>query len=137
MGLDIGERRIGVAISDPDGKVATPLTVLDGPLSACTGAMDHIFEDYEIGLVVLGLPLGMSGQEGPQAARVRAEGEALADRLPVRVVYHDERLSSAQAERVMAQSGVTSKKRRGSVDMVAAAIILQSYLDSSAEENDR
>lgn len=131
LGLDIGERRVGVAVSDAHGRVASPLAVLPGPLSADVSPLRRLVEECEVDTLVVGLPLSMSGEEGPQVALVRAEAEALARVLPVAVVYHDERLSSAEANRVMAAVGVSAKKRRGSVDMVAATIILQSYLDSA------
>lgn len=130
LGLDIGERRVGVAVSDPAGRVATPLKVLPAPLSADSRALIRLAEDYDIEQLVIGLPLSLDGTEGPQAARVREEGERLARILRVPVVYHDERLSSAQAERLMAEAGADGRARRGSVDMVAASIILQSYLDA-------
>ena len=76
------------------------------------------------------LPVSLDGIEGMQAARIREVGDELAGRLPVPVVYQDERLSSAEAGRRMAEAGLSEKERRGKVDMVAAALILQSYLDS-------
>ncbi|MDP2401044.1 MAG: Holliday junction resolvase RuvX, partial [Actinomycetota bacterium] len=136
LGLDIGERRVGVAVSDARAHVATPLTVLDGPLSADIAALRRLVDDYEVETLVVGLPLSMNGQEGPQAVRVRHEADGLARLLPVSVVYYDERLSSAEANRLMAEAGASSRKRRGSVDMVAAAIVLQSYLDANRDTED-
>jgi len=133
LALDIGERRVGVAISDPTGRVATPLKVLPAPVSADSRALMRIIDDYEPGLIVIGLPLSMDGSEGPQARLVREEGQRLARILPVDITYHDERLSSVAAQRSMAEAGADSKAQRGSVDMVAAAIMLQTYLDASTE----
>jgi len=132
--LDIGERRVGVAVSDPAGRVATPLKVLDAPLSADVTPLKRLIEDYEVEVVLVGLPLSMDGSEGPQAAAVRAEIARLARALPVEWRFHDERLSSVAAERMMAEAGADSRRRRGSVDMVAASITLQSYLDARASE---
>lgn len=133
LALDIGERRVGVAVSDPTGRVATPLKVLSAPLSADISALKRIIDDYEPRLIVIGLPLSMDGSEGPQARVVRAEGERLERMLAIDITYHDERLSSVAAQRSMAEAGADSKARRGSVDMVAAAILLQTYLDAHGE----
>lgn len=131
LGLDIGEKRIGVAISDPSGTVATPLVVLDAKRVLGDGRdLVRIAEDYEAQLAVIGLPLSMDGSEGPQAAAVRAAGERLARFLRLPVAYYDERLSSAEARRSMSDAGVSDRDKRGSIDMVAAALFLQSYLDS-------
>jgi putative Holliday junction resolvase len=131
LGLDIGERRVGVAVSDPEGRVATPLKVVPAPLSADISPLARIIEDYEPGLIVIGLPLSLDGSEGPQAVRVRAEAERLARLVPVELAYHDERLSSVAAQRAMAEAGADSRARRGAVDMVAASIMLQTYLDAT------
>lgn len=131
LGLDIGERRIGVAVSDPSARVATPLAVLDAPsLEADMRPLLRLIEDYEAGLVVVGLPLSMDGTHGPQAARVKVVAARLAERLPVPVEYYDERLSSAEARRTMSAAGTSAKRQKGSVDKVAAAIMLQGYLDA-------
>lgn len=136
IGLDIGEKRVGVAISDPTARVATPLKVLDGPPSADTRALRRLLDDYETTVVVVGLPLTLAGEEGPQAARIRQEAALIAERLAVRVVFQDERLSSAEAKRVMGEAGLSEKQKRGSVDMVAAAILLQAYLDGDGPKRD-
>ena len=134
LGLDIGEKRIGVAISDPSGTVATPLVVLDAKRVLGDGReLVRIAEDYEAQLAVIGLPLSMDGSEGPQAASVRAVGERLARFLRLPVEYYDERLSSAEARRSMTAAGVSDRDKRGSIDMVAAALFLQSYLDAHRE----
>lgn len=132
LGLDIGERRIGVAVSDPSGRVATPLKVLDaGRLARDPRPLLLLIRDYEAEEIVVGLPLTLAGTEGPQAASVKATVRRLLASFDGPVVYHDERLSSAQAERAMAETGASERTRRGSVDMVAAAVLLQSYLDAN------
>lgn len=131
LGLDIGQKRIGVAVSDPSGTVATPLAVLDAKSALRDGGeLVRLAEEYEIKLVVLGLPRSMDGSEGPQAADVRATGARLAHFLRLPIEYYDERLSSAEARRAMTSAGVSDRDKRGSVDMVAAALFLQSYLDA-------
>ena len=130
LALDIGERRVGVAISDPGGTIASPLEVLDAS-NRLDDRLAAIVEEYEVELVVAGLPLTLAGEEGPQADRVRLVAERISKRVGVPLVYHDERLSSTQANRAMA-AGASSRKRRGTVDKVAAAIFLQSFLDRGA-----
>jgi putative Holliday junction resolvase len=140
LGFDIGERRIGVAVSDPTGTVATPLMVLDARLLARDATpLRRLVEDYEPGELVVGLPLTMAGDVGPQAATVQMTVRRLLEPLGIPVAYHDERLTSAEAERAMAATGADARARRGSVDMVAASVLLQSHLDSesrTAKEHD-
>jgi putative Holliday junction resolvase len=141
IALDIGEKRIGVAVSDPTGTVATPLAVVDtGPALANGDKLMRIVKDYEPELVVVGLPLSMDGTEGAQARRVRDTAKRLARFLPERVEFIDERLSSVEASRRMREAGHDARQQRGSVDMVAASIFLQEYLDArtaSESEGDR
>lgn len=97
-----------------------------------------IVEDYEVTRLVVGLPLTMSGEEGPQAAEVRGVAERLAHGLGLPVEYHDERLSTAEARKLMRESGVSDKEQRGTLDKVAAAIVLQRWLDARrAPQEDR
>jgi putative Holliday junction resolvase len=131
LALDIGEKRIGVAVSDPSGTVATPLVVLDAARAMGDGReLVGLAEEYDAELFVVGLPLSLDGSEGPQAMRVRSAAARLAGFVHVPFDFYDERLSSAEASRSMASAGVSSRDRRGNVDMVAAAIFLQSYLDA-------
>lgn len=130
LGFDIGERRIGVAVSDPSGTVATPLDVLDArALARDPSPLRRLVADYEPRELVVGLPLTLAGEEGPQAQSVKVTVRRLIEPLGIPVAYHDERFTSAEAERSMAAAGADSRARRGSVDMVAAALLLQSYLD--------
>jgi putative holliday junction resolvase len=131
LALDIGEKRIGVAVSDPSGTVASPLVVLDAAAVLGDGrGLTDLVEEYDAGLVVVGLPLSLDGTEGPQALSVRRAAARLAGFLRVGIEFADERLSSAQASRTMGAQGASQRRQRGSVDMVAAAIFLQSYLDA-------
>ncbi len=131
LGLDIGARRIGVAISDPLGRVATPLKVLDArSLASDLTPLRRLAVDYEVELLVAGLPLTLAGEEGPQAADVRAKADELACALRLPLELWDERLSTAEAMRSMSASGVSARDSKAAVDMVAAALILQGYLDS-------
>lgn len=131
LGLDIGEARVGVAVSDPTGSVATPVDVLDARrLESDLRAFNRLIEDHEPDALVVGLPLTMGGDEGPQARVVRVLAERLADASGLPLVFWDERLSSVEARRILSASGVSDKKQRGKVDKLAAALVLQSYLDA-------
>ncbi|MGB4441419.1 MAG: Holliday junction resolvase RuvX [Coriobacteriia bacterium] len=131
LGLDIGSVRVGVAVSDPDGAVASAVAVLDArELARDSRSLARIVEDYEAEQLVVGLPLTLSGDEGPQAAEVRGVAGRLADALGLPVAYQDERNSSAEARRAMRAAGLSEREQRGSLDKVAAAILLQTWLDA-------
>ena len=131
LGLDIGETRVGVAVSDAEGRVALPLTVLDArALTADAAPLARLVEDYEAGMLVVGVPLTLGGDEGPQANDVRERAERLSETVGVPVAYWDERLSSAEARRAMREAGLTEREQRGALDKVAAALILQGWLDA-------
>lgn len=128
MGLDIGGRRIGVAISDETRLIASPV----GYVERGTGDLvefRRLIERFGPGQVVVGLPTGMSGREGPQAADVRTYSDKLAEKLNLPFDYWDERLTTAIAERALISGGARRAERRTRVDAVAAAVILQGYLD--------
>ena len=131
VGIDLGARRIGVAVSDPAGTVATAREVLQ---RSGDPAKDHlriaeIVEEVEAEFVVVGLPLSLDGEMGPAAKAVTAEVEALAAAVKVPVETQDERLSTVSAERSLSNLALKAPARRQVVDMVAAAVILQSWLD--------
>jgi putative Holliday junction resolvase len=131
MGLDVGERRVGVAIGDELGMISSPLTTVqrgEGDLAE----LRDLAMSKGIDRLVIGLPTGLSGREGPQAAVVRRFAEALGAAVDpeIRVVFWDERLTTAVAERTLQESGAWRRRRKGDVDAVAAAVILQGYLDA-------
>ena len=133
LALDIGERRIGVAAADDRIRVAIPIdtVIVEGdPVEAIV----HLVQEQQAGELVVGLPLSLSGALGPQAQRVQTLVEALAARLPVPVHTWDERLSTVQAGRCLLPGKRRGKGGRlappGRQDALAAAIILQAYLDS-------
>ena len=128
LGVDIGERRIGLAVTDDTGVMAFPLRIIDlkrEPLAAVAEAA----REQRVAGIVVGLPKGGGGVEGYQAREVRAAVAELEPLLDVPVVYADELLTSAIAERVLADSGVSARDRRGKLDAIAASIMLQGYLD--------
>lgn len=132
VGVDLGKRRIGLAVSDPTGTIASPLRVLErtGDVAADHDAIVAVAREVGASVVVVGFPRSLSGREGPAARAVRAEVEALREVAgpAVQVVLHDERFTTRLAERRVAQ---TPSRRRGAVDDAAAAVILESYLEAS------
>ena len=131
LGLDLGSKRIGVAVSDRSGTIASPLTVIARGRSrrADHERIAELVRDEDAELVVVGLPRSLSGGDGPAAKAARAEVTALATVVGVPVELHDERFTTVTATRAMTEAGVRGAERRGKVDKVAAAVILQSWLD--------
>jgi putative pre-16S rRNA nuclease len=132
LGLDLGSKRIGVAVSDRSGTIASPLTVLQRSGSRHT---DHeriaaLVREEEAELVVVGMPRSLSGGQGPAARAATAEIAALASVVDVPVEPYDERFTTVTANRALAEAGVRGPARRQVVDKVAAAVILQSWLDA-------
>lgn len=131
LGLDLGTRRIGVAVSDRSGTLASPLTVVERSSDADG---DHrriadLVREEEAEVVVVGLPLSMSGRPSQSSRSAELEAQALAATVPVPVVVWDERLTTVSASRSMTAAGVNTKKQRKSIDGAAAAVMLQSWLD--------
>jgi putative Holliday junction resolvase len=137
LGVDLGARRIGLALSDALGVTAGPLTVWrrTGDVAADHAAILRAAAENEAATIVVGIPLSLStGRPGPAARAMLAEVAVLAEMAgaadpPVRVETHDERLTTVTAQRSLATGGVRARKRRGLVDMVAAAVMLQAWLD--------
>ncbi|MCM8748114.1 Holliday junction resolvase RuvX [Thermomicrobiaceae bacterium CFH 74404] len=129
LGLDVGGRRIGVAVSDELGMIASPIESLDRTQRGLERLL-ALVEQYDPQAIVIGLPTGLSGQEGQQAAEVREFAEQLRPRLDRPIIFWDERLTTAIAERALIESGKRRARRKELVDAVAAAVMLQSFLDS-------
>lgn len=135
LALDIGETRIGIAVSSRDGKMAMPVKVL--PAAEVTGmakTFRYLVEDYEPDILVSGRPLTMAGEPGPQAERVAAVAQKIADELDLPLEFEDERLSSQEAKRILREQGLNEKQMRGKIDMIAASLFLQTWLDRKNEE---
>jgi putative holliday junction resolvase len=132
IGLDLGTRRIGVALSDSAGTVATPYDVLtrSGDRADDHRRIAELVADAAADIVVVGLPLSLDGSVGPAARGVLDEADELRARLPVGVVTWDERLSTVEAQQRLRSAGVRGRKGRRVVDQVAATVILQSWLDA-------
>ncbi len=130
LGLDVGQKNIGVALSDPEGKLAYSRgTIRRTKLGRDLEEIARIVAEEEVELVVIGLPRSLSGALGAQAESVQRFGDALKRRLDVPVTYWDERLTTVAAQREMREAGVPPRVRRQTIDAVAAALILQNYLD--------
>ncbi len=133
IGLDLGEARIGVAVSDELGLVASPRTVIHSKgWPSDIVRVSELVSEVGAGEVVVGLPRNMNGTLGPAAERVEEFCRRLREVVPVPVVTWDERLSTAQASRVLIEADLSRRRRRDVVDKTAAAIILQAYLDRHA-----
>lgn len=131
LGLDIGDRRIGVAISDPGEVLASPLVTIsrdddDKAIDAIVGFVSK----YEVKRIVVGLPYSLNGNIGKQATRVMDFIERLSQNTGVEIKTRDERLSTVAVERLLAEAGVKSTRAKSRRDAAAAAFILQGYLDS-------
>ena len=131
LALDIGEVRIGIAASDASGRVASPVKVLPAAeVLSCAKTFRRILEDYEPEALVCGRPQTMSGEDGPQAERVMAQARSIAEACDLPLEFADERLSSSEAKRILREQGLNEKQMRGKVDMIAASLFLQAWLDS-------
>ena len=131
LALDIGEKRVGVAVSDPAGAVASPVAVLPAAeVEGMAAPFRRVIEDWEPELLVCGLPRTLAGEDGPQAERVRAIAEKIAASCALPLEFADERLSSAEAKRILREQGLSEKEMRGKVDAIAASLFLQSWLDA-------
>ncbi len=135
LGIDLGDVRIGLALSDPSGVVAQPFAVLEcaGPRRAVEAVARAIAAE-NVATVIVGFPLLLSGAEGQRARAARSFVGRLARRVPtIHIELWDERFTTAQADRTMVDGGVRRLARRKSIDAMAAALILQSWLDARAE----
>ena len=138
IGLDVGEARTGVALSDPLGMVASPYeTIQVTSARKDAEAVKAIAEEQGAIRIVVGVPLNMEGEVGPQAKKVLKFVEVLREAVGVEVVTIDERFSTAAADRSLRESGVKGKRRKRVVDQVAAQQILQLYLDREAHRRAR
>jgi putative holliday junction resolvase len=133
LALDHGTKRVGVAVSDELKMIAQPLEyILAEPFDALLARLKDLIREKEVEMILVGLPRNMDGSYGPAALKVREFVAVLKDAIAVPIQMWDERLTSAQAQRYLIQGGVRRQQRKEKVDKTAAAILLQSYLDSRA-----
>ena len=138
MALDIGETRIGIAISDPGERVASPVCVLSATdVLSHTKPFKRVLEDWEPELLLCGLPRTLSGEEGPQAARIRETATRIARACDLPLEFADERLSSQEAKRSLREKGMSEREMRGKIDMIAASLFLQAWLDARRRQGER
>jgi putative Holliday junction resolvase len=134
LGVDHGSKRVGLALSDEEGRLARPFETLvrDAPPAAVAARVVERAAAEEVVEIVVGLPLGLEGQEGASARGARAFARLLEQATELPVVLWDERLTTAEAERALDAMGVRGKRRKALIDQVAASLLLQSYLDRLA-----
>ncbi len=134
VGIDFGDRRIGIALGDPSGVMAFPHQTIEysGKMGVGLNAVVKALAEFELDHVVVGMPYNMDGSQGRQAERTASFIGELRQRLPDSVVVEgwDERLTSVQASRVLTEAGVKAREQKGKLDKIAAALILQGWLDS-------
>lgn len=128
LGVDFGSERVGLALGDEIGMLATPLEVV--PAKEALARIVAVVAERQVGTIVLGMPRNMDGSYGPSAEAARRFGEALATRTTARVEYWDERLTTRSVERMLVEADLSRKRRREVVDKLAAQLILQSWLDA-------
>ena len=133
LAIDHGTKRMGIALSDPSGIVATPLEYVPAePFVGFLARLKELIREKEVALILIGMPRNMDGSYGPAAAKVQEFVAVLKENIAVPIRTWDERLTSAQANRFLLQADVRRKDRKEKVDKAAAAILLQSFLDSRA-----
>jgi putative Holliday junction resolvase len=131
LGIDFGTVRVGLAVSDAERRIASPLAQYRrGSRDQDERFFKRIVEQEDVGSCVLGLPIHLSGEEGPKAKQARAFGTWLGQITGLEITYWDERFTSVEAENALLSAGLTNKKRKERRDQVAAQILLQCYLDA-------
>ena len=131
LAIDHGTKRMGIALSDPSGTIAQPLEFIAAePFSAFLTRLKEILREKEVELILVGMPRNMDGSYGPAAAKVQEFIAVLKENIATPIKIWDERLTSAQANRFLLQANVRRNERKEKVDKAAAAILLQSFLDS-------
>ena len=142
LGVDVGKVRVGVALSDPDGILATPLVTVPRDMGAAEEAVPsdiaelvRLVGEHEVVQIVMGLPVRLNGAEGPAAIDIRAYAGRLAEAVgEVPIALTDERMSTVVATRRLAERGIRGKRQRAVVDQAAAVEILQSWLDAQRRQ---
>ena len=129
MGLDVGDRWVGVALSDPGGVIATPLAIVDRTAGNYSHAIAQMVTEHDAGMLIVGLPRAMDGTIGKQAEKVQDFVRRLSIDVVVPIEFRDERLSTVSAGRLMREASSRRTKKKVRDDAAAAAVILQSYLD--------
>lgn len=136
LALDVGEKRIGIAVSDELNIIAQSLTVIKRTNLVNTAAEIHaLIQKYNVSKVIIGLPLNMEGTKGPSAGRVEEFTAFLKSKLSAEIEMVDERLTSSQGERMLLDADISRKKRKSAIDKIAAQLILQVYLETHVQKD--
>ena len=131
LAIDYGEKRLGLAISDPNQIISKPLkTIILSDSQYIYNELEKIISDYEIQKLIIGLPLGMDGKNTQQTSKVEAFKEDLQNKISIPVILFDERLSSVSAKKSLISQGIKTGHNKSKIDQTAAAIFLQHYLDT-------
>lgn len=130
MGIDYGEKRIGIALSDPLQVISRPYSVIFNTGEEVFTEINQIIKDKQVSMIILGLPLNLSGEDTNKTREVRVFSEKLKDAVNVSVIFWDECYSSAEAKTALKQMGISSKDNKLHIDKIAASIILKDYLES-------
>lgn len=137
LGLDVGDKYIGVSISDTTCTIASNLvTIRRTSNDKAYEEIESILNDYNIGTVVVGVPINMDGSDTVMSKRIRKFARKLTPKFGVEVIFQDERFTSIEAERTLIQSNVRRENRKKYIDQLAASIILQTYIDRMNNDND-
>ncbi|EFM24610.1 MULTISPECIES: Holliday junction resolvase RuvX [Peptoniphilus] len=137
LGLDVGDKYIGVSISDTTCTIASNLvTIRRTSNDKAYEEIEGILNDYNIGTVVVGVPINMDGSDTVMSKRIRKFARKLTPKFGVEVIFQDERFTSIEAERTLIQSNVRRENRKKYIDQLAASIILQTYIDRMNNDND-
>lgn len=136
LGLDLGERRIGVAVSDPDRTLASPERVIQrsGDRERDRRTIAEVADEWEVALIVVGLPLSLDGSEGPAATAALDEAARIGEATGRPVETYDERFTTVTADQQLAATNVRGRDRRKVIDMVAATVLLQAWLDRRPQD---
>ncbi|PKM79872.1 MAG: Holliday junction resolvase RuvX, partial [Firmicutes bacterium HGW-Firmicutes-13] len=130
MALDVGEKTIGVAVSDPTGLIAQGVEIIKRTsLEKDFTRIKNLIEQFEVENIIIGLPLNMNKSEGPGAKKARSFGQKLYSQLKIPVIFWDERLTTVAAEKLLLDADLSRVKRKKVIDKMAAVFILQNYLD--------
>ena len=131
LAIDYGEKRLGLAISDPNQIISKPLkTIILSDSQYIYNELEKIISDYEIQKLIIGLPLGMDGKNTQQTSKVEAFKEDLQNKISIPVILFDERLSSVSAKKSLISQGIKTGHNKSKIDQTAAAIFLQHFLDT-------
>ena len=132
LALDLGQKRIGIAVGDTSSRVATPIKTLDrsGSLIEDHQLIAGIVEEWSVKILVVGMPYSLDGSKGPASHLVSDEVDKLSKTLAVPIEIYDERFTTVSADKSLIEQGLSSRRRRSKVDQLAAAIILQAWLDN-------